>query len=97
MSIPLVPLGDRVIVQKNDELPATKSGIVIADTAKERPQTGTVVAVGPGRRGDDGKIQPIPVKAGETVIFSKFGGTEFPYEGEDYLILREDDILAKVG
>ena len=97
MSIPLVPLGDRVIVLKNKDMPATKSGIVIADTAKERPQTGKVVAVGPGRRDDNGKIQPIPVKAGQTVIFSKFGGTEFPYEGEEYLILREDDILARVG
>ena len=96
MSIPLVPLGDRVIVRKNEELSATKSGIVIADTAKERPQTGKVVAVGPGQKGDDGKVQPIPIKVGETVIFSKFGGTEFPYDGEEYLILREDDILAKI-
>lgn len=95
--IPLTPLADRLVVQKTEALPATKSGILLADTAKERPQTGTVVAVGPGRRDEAGKTHEIPVDPGDTVVFSKFGGTEFPYEGEEYLILREDDILAKIG
>ncbi len=90
----LQPLGDRVIVRKEDDLPATASGIIIADTAKERPQTGVVVSVGPGKRGDDGSLEPLSVSEGDRIVFSKYGGTEFSLEGADLLILREDDILA---
>ncbi|MBM3940515.1 MAG: co-chaperone GroES, partial [SAR202 cluster bacterium] len=75
----------------------TKSGLVLPDTAKERPQEGKVVAAGPGRVTDDGKRVALDVKAGDRVIYSKFAGTEFKEDGEEYLILSERDILAKVG
>ena len=93
----LVPLGDRVVVQPSEREETTKSGIVIPDTAKEKPQRGTVIAVGEGRRDDDGKRIPMDVAVGDEVLFAKFGGTEFKLDDEEYLILAERDILAIVG
>ncbi|MDX6552629.1 MAG: chaperonin GroES [Gaiellales bacterium] len=91
----LKPLGDRVIVQVLEEEETTISGIVLPDTAKEKPQRGTVLEVGPGRY-EDGQLVPLDVSKGDEVIYSKYGGTEVTVSGEDYLILRESDILAKV-
>ncbi len=94
----LTPLGDRVIVSPNDEdEQRTASGLVIPDTAKEKPQTGSVLAVGPGDRNDDGDRVPMDVSIGDVVVYSKFAGTELKYEGEDYLILSSRDLLAIVG
>ena len=91
----LKPLGDRVIVEVLDEEETTFSGIVLPDTAKEKPQRGKVLAVGPGKY-EDGKLVPLDVKKGDEIIFSKYGGTEVKVAGEEFLILRESDILAKV-
>jgi chaperonin GroES len=90
----LRPLGDRVIIRANQQEEVTKSGIVLPDTAKERPQEGTVIAVGPGRQTDDGKRVALEVKEGDTVIYGKYAGTEVKIEEEDLLILGEKDILA---
>jgi chaperonin GroES len=92
----LQPLGDRVVVRPSDREETTKSGIVIPDTAKEKPQRGTIIAVGEGRRDDDGDRIPMDVKVGDAVLFAKYGGTEFKLDDEDLLILSEKDILAKV-
>ena len=93
----LKPLEDRIVVKPSEEEETTASGIVIPDTAKERPQEGKVVAVGPGRFDEDGKNRiPVDVKAGDTVIYSKYGGTEVKVEGEEYLILSARDVLATV-
>jgi chaperonin GroES len=91
------PLGDRVIVKPQEPEQKTKSGIVLPDSAQEKPQSGEVIEVGPGRINDDGKAIPLSVKKGDIVIFSKYGGTEIKVDGEDYLIVRESDILAKQG
>jgi chaperonin GroES len=91
----LKPLGDRVIVDILDEEETTISGIVLPDTAKEKPQRGRVLATGPGRY-EDGKLVPLDVVEGDEVVYSKYGGTEVTVSGEDYLILRESDILAKI-
>ncbi|MDJ0804890.1 MAG: co-chaperone GroES [Desulfobacterales bacterium] len=88
------PLNDRVLVQRMEEETKTKGGIIIPDTAKEKPAEGKVVAVGNGRLGDDGKRVALEVKKGDRVLFSKYGGTEVKVEGEEYLIMREDDILG---
>jgi chaperonin GroES len=93
----LTPLGDRVVVQAIEQETQTRSGLVIPDSAKERPQEGKVIAVGEGRTTDEGKRIAMDVKAGDTVVYSKFAGTEFTEDGEDYLILSERDILAKIG
>lgn len=94
----LKPLGDRVIVSPNDEdEQRTASGLVIPDTAKEKPQTGTILAVGPGDVNDDGDRVPMDVAPGDTVVYSKYAGTELKYEGEEYLILSSRDLLAIVG
>ncbi len=90
----LRPLGDRILVKRVKEEERTKGGIIIPDTAKEKPQEGKVVAVGKGKYGDDGKLIPIEVKAGDKILFGKYSGSEFKHEGEDLLILREDDILG---
>ena len=94
----LVPLGDRILVKRseNDEQ-MTSGGIIIPDTAKEKPQEGEVVAVGNGRLLDSGERQPVDVAVGDLVLFAKYGGTEVTYDNNEYLILREDDILAKVN
>ena len=87
------PLHDRIIVKRLEEDEKSKGGIIIPDTAKEKPQQGKVVAVGAGKR-EDGKVLPLDVKAGDTVLFAKYAGTEFKLDGEDHLILREDDVLG---
>ena len=92
----LRPLGDRVVVRPSSREETTRSGIVIPDTAKEKPQRGSVIAVGKGRRDDDGDRIPMDVSVGDTVLFAKYAGTEFKFEDEEYLILSEKDILAKV-
>jgi chaperonin GroES len=91
----LKPLGDRLIVRAIDEEATTASGLVLPDTAKEKPQKGKVLAVGEGKLDDDGKRIPLDVAAGDVVLYSKYGGTEIPYEGEDLLVLRESDVLAR--
>ncbi len=93
----LRPLGDRVIVKPAKAEEETKSGLIIPDTAKEKPQKGTVIAVGEGKWDEDGeKRLPLDVKVGDTVIYSKYGGTEVKIEGEEHLLLRADDIYAVV-
>ena len=92
----LRPLGDRVVVQPSAREEMTKSGIVIPDTAKEKPQEGTIIAAGPGRVLDDGKRESMDVKAGDKVLYAKYAGTEFKIEGEDLLIVSQKDILAIV-
>jgi len=88
------PLGDRVLIKPAPREEVTKGGLVIPDTAKEKPQEGTVVAVGPGRVLDDGKRQAVEVKEGDKVVFAKYSGTELKLDDEEYLIIRESDILA---
>ncbi len=88
------PLQDRIIVKRIDEEETTKGGIIIPDTAKEKPQEGKVIAVGKGKLNDDGKLQPLDVKKGDRVLFSKYSGTEINIEGDEHLIIREDDVLG---
>ena len=90
------PLGDRVLVKRVEEEEKTKGGIIIPDTAKEKPQEGEVVAVGPGARDDAGKIQPLDVKAGDRILFGKWSGTEVKIDGQDLLIMKESDVLGVV-
>jgi chaperonin GroES len=90
----LRPLQDRIIVKRVEEETMTAGGIFIPETAKEKPQKGEIVAVGNGKKTDDGKVIPIDVKVGEKVLFGKYAGTEIKVEGEEYLIMREDDILG---
>ncbi len=98
MSVNLKPLGDRVIISPSEEEDATSpGGIIIPDTAKEKPQQGVVVAAGPGRTTDEGNTIEISVGVGDTVIYSKYAGTEYSQDGNEYLIVRESDILAVVG
>jgi chaperonin GroES len=92
----LQPLGDRIIVEILDEEETTVSGIVLPDTAKEKPQRGRVLAVGPGARDEDGDYIKLDLEVGDEIIFSKYGGTEIKVGTEDVLILRESDVLAKV-
>ncbi|HEX8570141.1 MAG TPA: co-chaperone GroES [Caulobacteraceae bacterium] len=88
------PLGDRVLVKRVDEEAKTKGGIIIPDTAKEKPQEGEVIAVGPGAKDDQGKLIAMDVKAGDRILFGKWSGTEVRLEGEDLLIMKESDILG---
>lgn len=90
------PLSDRILVERVEENEKTKGGIIIPDTAKEKPAEGKVVATGNGRMGEDGKLLPMDVKVGDTVLFSKYGGTEVKIDGIDYLIMRQDDVLGVV-
>ena len=90
----LKPLGDRVIVKRDEAESATSAGLLIASTSKEKPQTGIVVAVGEGKLDKDCKLVPVPVKAGDRVLYGKYGGTDITLDGEEVLILRADDILA---
>jgi len=94
--VSIKPLEDRVVVQANEAETTTASGLVIPDTAKEKPQEGTVVAVGPGRIDDNGNRVPLDVNVGDVVIYSKYGGTEVKYAGEEYLVLSARDLLAVV-
>ena len=93
----LEPLDDRIVVEPMEAEEKTKGGIVLPDTAKEKPQKGTVISVGPGRVADDGKRIPPTVKKGDKVIYAKYGGTEIEIHDKEYIILRESDILAKIG
>jgi chaperonin GroES len=88
------PLGDRVLVRRVEEEEKTRGGIIIPDTAKEKPQEGEVISVGPGARDDNGKIQPLDVKAGDRILFGKWSGTEVKLDGQDLLIMKESDILG---
>ena len=90
------PLQDRVMVKRLEEEQKTAGGIIIPDTVKEKPQKGEIVAAGPGKRNEDGKVQPVDVKKGDKVLFSKYAGTEIKVEGEELLIMREDDIMGVI-
>ena len=92
----LRPLQDRILVQRVEEETTTKGGIIIPDTAKEKPAEGKVVAVGKGKTGDDGQKVPLELKAGDRILFGKYSGTEVKVEGEEYLIMREDDVLGVI-
>jgi chaperonin GroES len=94
--INITPLEDRIVVQTLEAEQTTASGLVIPDTAKEKPQEGEVLAVGPGRVDDSGNRIPLDISVGDTVIYSKYGGTEIKYSGEEYLILSARDVLAKI-
>jgi chaperonin GroES len=96
-NVNIKPLGDRVLVQALEEKEVKKGGIIIPDTAKEKPQEGQVVALGTGKRDDEGKLIAFTVKKGDKVLISKYGGTEVKVDGESYLIMREDDILGIIG
>ncbi len=91
------PLFDRVLLKRNDEPTRSKGGLFLPETSKEKPSEGTVLAVGSGKSADDGKITPLTVKVGDRVAFGKYAGTEIKVEGEDRIILREDDILGIIG
>ena len=90
------PLQDRVIVKRQEEEEKTKGGIIIPDSAKEKPQEGTIIAVGPGKVANDGKTIAMTVKEGDLVLFSRYAGTEIKIDGEEHMIMREDDILGIV-
>lgn len=90
----LVPLEDRVVVQRLEQEEKTPSGIVLPDTAKEKPTKGKVIAVGPGRYDDNGKLIPMPVSEGDVVVFAKYAGTELKIDGEEYLVLRASDLIG---
>jgi len=93
----LRPLQDRILVQRVEEATTTKGGIIIPDSAKEKPAEGKVIAVGSGKLADDGKRVPLEVKKGDRILFGKYSGTEVKIEDEDYLIMREDDVLGIIG
>jgi chaperonin GroES len=88
------PLHDRILVKRLESEAKTKGGIIIPDTAKEKPQEALVIAVGPGKVNEDGKVTPLDVKKGDKVLFGKYSGSEITLDGEDHLIIREDDVLA---
>ena len=90
------PLHDRIVVERIDEDEKSQGGIIIPDTAKEKPQEGKVIAVGKGKVSEDGKLQPLDVKKGDRILFSKYSGTEVNIEGEEHLIIREDDVLGVI-
>ncbi len=92
----VVPLQDRIVVARIDAEEKTAGGIIIPDTAKEKPQEGKVIAVGPGKRDQDGKLIPLDVKVGDRVLFSKWAGTEFKLDGEEHMIMKEDDVLGVI-
>jgi chaperonin GroES len=94
MKMKFRPLHDRVVVKRLEEETKTKGGIIIPDTATEKPQRGEVIAVGPGARGDDNELVPLDVKAGDRVLFGKWSGTEVKIDGEDLLIMKESDIMG---
>jgi chaperonin GroES len=90
------PLHDRILVKRIEEKETIKGGIIIPDTAKEKPQEGEVIAVGNGKKTEDGKVVPLDVKAGDRILFGKYSGTEIKIEDEEYLILREDEVLGVI-
>jgi chaperonin GroES len=90
------PLHDRIVVSRIEAEEKTAGGIIIPDTAKEKPQEGKIIAVGPGKRDEDGKLMPLGVKAGDRVLFAKWAGTELKLDGKEYMIMKEDDILGVI-
>lgn len=93
----LKPLGDRIVVKQLEAQEKTKSGLILPDSAKEKPQEAKVIAVGPGKQLEEGGTKPLEVKSGDRILYGKYSGTEVTIEGADYLILREEDVLAIVG
>jgi chaperonin GroES len=91
------PLQDRVLVRRIEQEEKTKGGILIPDTAQEKPMEGEIIAAGPGARGDDGKLHPLDVKVGDRVLFGKWSGTEIKIDGEDLVVMKESDIMGVVG
>ena len=96
MAVNVTPLHDRVLVKRIEEKETVKGGIIIPDTAKEKPMEGEVLAAGPGTRGDDGKLHPLDVKVGDRVLFGKWSGTEIKIDGEDLVVMKESDIMGVV-
>src|SRR5689334_17451408 len=94
MSAKLTPLHDRILVRRIDEGETVRGGIIIPDTAKEKPQEGEVIAVGKGKSNDEGKVFPLDVKEGDRILFGKYAGTEIKIDGEEYLIMREEEVLG---
>jgi chaperonin GroES len=94
VSMQITPLGDRILVKPLEAEEKTKGGIILPDTAKEKPQEGRVVAVGKGKTSDDGKVQPLEVKPGDKILYGKYSGTEIKLEDEEHLIIKEEDVLA---
>ncbi|HEU5402526.1 MAG TPA: co-chaperone GroES [Terriglobales bacterium] len=94
MSTKLTPLHDRIVVRRVEEAETTRGGIIIPDTAKDKPQEGEVIAVGPGKSNDEGKVFPLQVKSGDRILFGKYAGTEIKIDGEDFLIMREEEVLG---
>ncbi|MDQ7785411.1 MAG: co-chaperone GroES [Desulfomonilaceae bacterium] len=90
------PLYDRILVERVESEEVTKGGIILPDTAKEKPQQGKIIAVGQGRRTEDGKLIPLELKAGDTILFGKYSGSDIKIEGVEYLIMKEDDVLGLV-
>jgi chaperonin GroES len=88
------PLADRILVRPLEAREQTKGGIVLPDTAKEKPQEGEIIAVGPGKKSEDGKIVPLSLKVGDKVLYGKYSGTEVTFDGEEYLIIKEEDVLG---
>ena len=97
MAVNITPLHDRVLVRRLEEKETVKGGIIIPDTAKEKPQEGKVIAVGKGKVSDEGKVLPLSVKAGDRILFAKYSGSDIKIDGEEFLILREDEVLAVLG
>jgi len=91
------PLHDRILVKRSNEEERSKGGIIIPDTAKEKPIQGEVIAVGQGRVSEDGKVRPLALKVGDTILFGKYAGTEIKFENQEYLMMREDDVLGVIG
>ncbi len=94
MATKLVPLHDRILVRRVEEAETTRGGIIIPDTAKDKPQEGEVIAVGKGKINEEGKVRPLDVKEGDRILFGKYGGTEIKIDGEDFLIMREEEVLG---
>lgn len=97
MTRKIQPLGDRVLVKALETGEVKRGGIILPDTAKEKPQEGKVVAAGPGRRAEDGRLVPLDLKVGDKIIYARYGGSEIKEDGQDLLLMRESDVLAKVG
>ena len=94
MAVNVTPLHDRVLVKRIEEKESVKGGIIIPDTAKEKPQEGEVISVGKGKSNDEGKVFPLDVKAGDSILFGKYSGTEIKIDGEEFLIMREEEVLG---
>jgi chaperonin GroES len=94
MATKLTPLHDRIVVRRVEEAETTRGGIIIPDTAKDKPQEGEVIAVGPGKSNDEGKVSPLQVKDGDRILFGKYAGTEIKIDGEEFLIMREEEVLG---